>query len=407
MREVASPSAATVRRPASAGAVAATAFAFWVVMAGTTVPTPLYPRYQAEFGFGPLAVTVMFAVYALGVTIGLLTVSRLSDQAGRRPVVWAALLLALVAAAIFLVAETLPVLLVGRVVSGFSAALVTGAATAAVVELLPAGRRGTAPIVALLANMGGLASGTLVAGVVAEWGGAPLRLPWAGHAVLVVVAALFLLWVPETVQDRRRLGRIQFTPQRLRVPGEIREVFLRSAMAGGAGFAVLGVLTAVTGILLRTELDRSNPALTGFVVFLAFACTAVGQLIVRRVPGPAATTAACLALIVAAALVGTAVLAPSLVALLAAAVLAGLSTGTAIGAGLASIAAGAAPERRGEAVSTFFAILYTMLAFPAVGVGVLIHLRGLRLAGTVFAVAVALLAALAASYGRANREAAA
>ncbi|OAH12991.1 hypothetical protein STSP_36380 [Streptomyces jeddahensis] len=48
------------------------------------------------------------------------------------------------------------------------------------------------------------------------------------------------------------------------------------------------------------------------------------------------------------------------------------------------------PERRGEAFSTFFAILYVMLAVPAVGVGALVPLCGLSTAGTVFAVLVAL-----------------
>lgn len=36
-------------------------------MVGTTMPTPLYPLYQRELGFGGLMVTVVFATYAVGV----------------------------------------------------------------------------------------------------------------------------------------------------------------------------------------------------------------------------------------------------------------------------------------------------------------------------------------------------
>ena len=53
-------------------AAAALAAAFAITMLGTTLPTPLYPLYAAKFGFGELLSTVIFAVYAVGVTVGLL-----------------------------------------------------------------------------------------------------------------------------------------------------------------------------------------------------------------------------------------------------------------------------------------------------------------------------------------------
>jgi MFS family permease len=378
-------------RWANGVAVVITAYAFWVVMAGTTVPTPLYPLYKAAFGFDSLMVTVMFGIYALGVVAGLLTLGRLSDQIGRRPVLLMALLLSTAAAAVFLWAGNLTALLIGRVLSGFSAAMITGAATAALVELLPAAKRGLAPVIAVLANMGGLACGTLLAGIVAQRGANPLRLPWAVDAGLVVAGLLaMLLLVPETIA---RPGGVSLTFQRLRIPSEIRGVFVRSAMAGGAGFAVLGVLTAVTGILLAVELRLTSPALTGFVVFLAFACTAVGQLVMRRIPARVTLPIACAVLIAAAGLVATAVLAASFTALLLASVLTGLGTGIAVGSGVGMITSGAAAHHRGEAVSAYFAILFAMLALPAIGVGVLINLAGLKVAGAVFAAAVATLAA--------------
>jgi MFS family permease len=103
-------------------AVFSVAFAFWITMAGTTAPTPLYPLYGEEFGFTPFTVTVVFAVYALGVVLGLLVFGRLSDQVGRRPVLVAATLLSVCAAVVFLLAQNVPAMLVARVISGFSAA---------------------------------------------------------------------------------------------------------------------------------------------------------------------------------------------------------------------------------------------------------------------------------------------
>ncbi|MEV0718761.1 MFS transporter [Asanoa sp. NPDC050611] len=368
--------------------VAITAFVFWTVMVGTTVPTPLYPLYEQSFGIVPVEVTVLFAVYALGVVIGLLTLGRLSDQIGRKPVLAIALLLAAAAASLFLVSDNLGMLLAARVISGFSAALATGAGTAAIGEQLPADRKWLGPVLALVANMGGLASGTMLSGILAEWAGHPLRLSWVVHLALIAVSLAGLATVAETV----RRTRATFRFQRLSIPHEIRGDFLRAAAAAGAGFAVLGVLTSVTGILLGTELDKHDPALTGFVVFLGFVFTGIGQLIDRRLPPHVSLPASCVALIIGAALIAAAVLGPSLPALLASAVVIGLATGSAVSAGLRAIATGVPAERRGAAFSAFFAILYTVLALPAIGVGIVIEYANLHWAGGIFSLVVGLLA---------------
>ena len=61
------------------------AFAFSVVMIGTTMPTPLYPIYQDAFVFSQLMIPIIFAAYAFGVIAALVTTGRWSDQLGRRP----------------------------------------------------------------------------------------------------------------------------------------------------------------------------------------------------------------------------------------------------------------------------------------------------------------------------------
>ncbi|MGW8503547.1 MFS transporter [Streptomyces sp. CLCI03] len=383
------PDAATSPRPRRGLATAAVAFAFWITMAGTTAPTPLYPVYGEEFGFSPITVTVIFAVYALGVVVGLLAFGRLSDQVGRRPVLVAATLLSIGAAGVFLTADDVAVLLVARVLSGFSAALVTGAATAALTELLPREGRVRPATLALFANMGGLACGTLLVGILADVAPAPLRTLWI---VMLALAAIGLVGVASTRETATHRSGFTLRFQPLRIPSEIRSDFLRSAMAAGAGFAVLGVLTAVTGLFLGTALHRSSHTLTGLVVFTAFACTALGQLLVRRITPGAALRVACQGLILAAALIGLAMATTSLTPLLAGAAVNGLATGIALGHGLADITTRGNPRHRGASVSTFFAVLYSMLAVPAIGVGVLIRATSLRPAGAIFSAAVALLA---------------
>ncbi|NEE14101.1 MFS transporter [Streptomyces sp. SID7499] len=357
-------------------------------MAGTTAPTPLYPLYGEEFGFTPFTVTVVFAVYALGVVLGLLVFGRLSDQVGRRPVLVAATLLSVVAAVVFLLAQSVAAMLVARVVSGFSAALVTGAATASLTERLGQHSRIKPATLALFANMGGLACGTLIAGILADLAPSPLRTPWV---VMLVLAAIGTLGVLVNGESSAHRSGFSLQVQPLHVPAEIRSDFLRSAMAAGAGFAVLGVLTAVTGLFLGTVLHESSHALTGLVVFIAFACTALGQLLVRTLKPATALPASCLGLIVAAGLIAAAMATRTMAPLLVGAAVNGLATGIAVGHGIGGITTRSAPQHRGASVSTFFAILYSMLAVPAIGVGVLIHETSLRPAGETFSAVVAAL----------------
>jgi predicted MFS family arabinose efflux permease len=380
----------TVERPRRSGLTpAAVAFAFWITMAGTTAPTPLYPLYGKTFGFSSFTVTVVFAVYALGVVAGLFLFGRLSDQIGRRPVLIAATLLAVAAATVFLAAQNVFVMLVARVISGLSAALVTGAATAALAESLSPNGRTRPATIALFANMGGLACGTLFAGVLADVAPAPLRTPWATIGALALVGLIGVSVIPESAAHRSGFS-LRIQPPH--IPSEIRADFLRSAMTAGAGFAVLGVLTAVAGLFLGTVLHQPSHSLAGLVVFVAFACTALGQLLTRAVKAQVALALACSGLIVAAGLIALAMATMSMPPLLAGAAVNGLATGIGIGHGVGTIATRGIPQYRGASVSTFFAILYSMLAVPAVGVGVLIHMTSLRPAGEIFSAMVAVLA---------------
>ncbi|XTP11277.1 MFS transporter [Streptomyces albus subsp. chlorinus] len=366
---------------------AAAAFVFAVGMAGTTLPTPLYGLYRAEIGFGELMVTVVFAVYAVGVIVALLVAGDWSDKLGRRPVLLAALGLSAASAVCFLLEGGLPLLFSGRLLSGFAAGLFSGAATAAVLELAPAGSRGFA---ATAANMGGLGCGPLLAGVLAQYAPRPLTLPFAAHLALLAVACALTLALPETVRGAR--SRPGLRPRGMAVPRQVRPVFVPAGLACFTGFAVFGLFTAVSPGFMSETLRIGDLAVSGAVVFSVFCASLLGQALTPRIGAARALPLGCLGLVLGMAQVGFSLLCASLPLLVTGAVTGGVGQGLAFRSALAAVSARAPEERRGGTISALFVVAYLGISLPVVGVGALSTGLGLRDAGLVFAGCVVVLA---------------
>jgi MFS family permease len=144
-------------------------WAFWVlaaalmtVMFGSAAPSPLYPVYQRLWGFSAAMLTVVFAVYVGALLLSLLTVGRLSDHVGRRPVIAAALLALVAAMFVFATADGVAALLVARVLQGLATGTAMGTLSAALVDLQPTRRAGAlvtsaAPFAGLAQSEGKLA----------------------------------------------------------------------------------------------------------------------------------------------------------------------------------------------------------------------------------------------------------
>ena len=385
---------ATAARRGVAGwpAVSLIALAFVVTMLGTTLPTPLYPAYSVEFGFGGFVTTLVFSAYAAGVVVSLLLFGHWSDQLGRRPMLLAALGFSALSAVAFLLPGALGWLFVGRVLSGLSAGIATGTATATVVDLAPPHGRARAGLIAAAVNMAGLGAGPVLAGVLTQYAPLPLRLCFVVDLGLIAVAMLAVFLVREPVSpaaDR------QLRPRRLHVPDEVRGVFTRAAIAGFAGFAVLGLFTAVSPSFVGTVLGRHNAALVGLVVFVLFLASVAGQTLSERLGLDRALPVGCAGLILGMAVIAISLEVPSLALLVVGAVVAGVGQGLSFRAGLGSVASAAPGELRAEVTSTFFVVLYVGISLPVVGEGALATSTSLVTAGVVFAVVVAVLAAVA------------
>ena len=369
---------------------------FAVCMAGTTLPTPLYPLYQEKFGFSELTVTVVYAVYAFAVIGVLLLMGNSSDAVGRRAVLLSGLGFAAASAVCFLCATGLGWLYAGRLLSGLSAGLFTGAATAYVMELAPYGGASRATFVATAANMGGLGCGPLLAGVLAQYAAWPLYLPFAVHLALVAGSAAVLSRLSETVREREPWSTVR--PQRPALPAPVRAVFGPAAIASFVGFALFGVFTSVSPEFLAQSLDVHNHAVSGLVVALAFFSSTAGQLAVGRVGVGRSLPLGCAALLAGLALLAGALRWDLMSLVVLSALVGGGGQGLAFRGALAAVAEASPADRRAAVISTLFVVAYAGISVPVIGVGVLSDPIGLENAGLVFIACMAVLVSTAAAY---------
>ncbi len=376
-------------RTASGGlATALLAYAFAVIMAGTTLPTPMYALYATTMGFTVLTGTVIYAAYAGGVLAALVLFGRWSDAIGRRPVLLAGVALAIASAATFLVAETVPTLVAARVLSGLSAGIFTGTATAAIIEGAPPKWRGRAAAIATIANIGGLGAGPLLAGVLVQYCPAPLQLAFAIHIVLAVAAALTVVAMPETSARTGQLGI-----QRLQLPAEVRGTFALAATGTFAGFACMGLFAALAPSFLSTMIGIDNHAVAGAVASCAFLASAGAQVAASRMQPQRAMAVGCVALVLGMITLTGALVTSSLAGLVVAAVISGAGQGISFSRGLAAITEATPADRRAEVSSTLFVVAYLAISLPVIGEGLAAQHWGLRSAGIGFAIGVGVLTA--------------
>src|SRR5262249_57041282 len=83
----------------------------------------------------PLTLTVVYAVYVVGVTASLLLAGHVSDWYGRKVVLIPALAVAAAAAVVFIAWQSLTGLLVARVLTGLALGATVATATAYITDL--------------------------------------------------------------------------------------------------------------------------------------------------------------------------------------------------------------------------------------------------------------------------------
>jgi hypothetical protein len=348
----------------------AAAFAFLIVMAVATLPSPLYGLYRIRDHLSALTITVVFAIFAASTIAVLLRDSAIAARIGRRGTMLASVAMMMVAVGVLAAWKDLAGLLIGRVLTGVSVGLAAGTAITYLIELRLRANPKASPVVARLigtsVTVGALGVGPLIAGCLAQWVTQPLTVPYLVFVALGAVALIGLWAAPETGAPTR-----QKTPA-----GARRTVRLPVPAAAGtlAAFAANGLFAGLSGLFLATTLHHPSHALSGAALFLLFTCGVASQLVTL----PASRV---LALGMASMLVGLVLLVisvrlstPSLALFLIAGALIGAGSGAVFKGTTGIVLEASPPQSRVAMTSDLLIALYVGLSVPVIGAGVALDL---------------------------------
>jgi predicted MFS family arabinose efflux permease len=359
------------------------------LLAGSSAPTPLYSRYQAEWGFSPIMVTVVFGVYALAVLAALLTVGSLSDHIGRRPVLLVALVVQAATMLVFASANGVPALVVARIVQGLSTGAAVGALGAGVIDLHRV--RGT--IANAVGPMTGTALGAIGSAVLVEYLPAPTRLVYLVIFAVFVLQFIGVLLMADTSTPRP--GALASLRPRFGVPRAARGAFI-AAVPGLVAVWALGGFYLSLGPALTRLVIGSTSTLLGGVTPLAVAGTGALVVLLLRDTAPRLVMAVGVgSLLAGVALTVLAMSLHSATVFFAGTVLAGVGFGAGFQGGLRTIVPLTLPHERAGMLSTLFVVCYLAMGLPAVVGGFLVVHAGLLTGARQYSVAVMVLGAAA------------
>jgi predicted MFS family arabinose efflux permease len=351
----------------------AIAFSFLVVSAFSTAPSALYGLYQHHDHLAPLTITLVYAVYAAGVTISLLLAGHVSDWYGRRAVLIPALAIATVAAVVFISWQSLAGLIVARILSGLALGATVATATAYIADLdadADAAVSRRSAIVSAVASVGGLAIGPLTSGLLARYAPDGLTLPYVVLLAGLVISVTAVVLAPEGHQPAH--PRPSYRPQQLKVPEQARSRFLAAIGGVALAFATWGLFAGLAGRFLAGPLHHPSPALAGAAIFLTFGGGVVVQITTARWPSHRLLTAGIPTILLGlAVLVLSAWTTPaSLVLFLLGGLLASLGSAAIYRASLVVVIATSNADDRAGALATFFVAGYAALSLPVLGLGI-------------------------------------
>ncbi|MEU9062996.1 MFS transporter [Streptomyces sp. NPDC048430] len=359
-------------------------------LAASSAPTPLYAVYQAEWGFSPLTTTVVFGVYAIAVLVALLTLGRLSDHLGRRPVLLVALAAQAGAMVLFATAPGVPELMIGRVVQGLSAGAALGAVGAGMLDIdRPRGTIANSFTPGL-----GTATGSLASAFLVQYLPAPTHLVYLALVVVMAVQAVGVALMRETLTPEP--GALASLVPVIKLPRTVRRAVLNAAPVLFAVWALAGFYASLGPALARTLTHSTSAVYGGLALFVLAGVGAAATLVLHSAPPRRVMFTGIGTLVAGVALTLVAIGDGSPALFFFGSAIAGFGFGSGFQGGIRTVMPLTAAHERSGVLSLLYVVCYLGMGVPSVVAGYLVvHAGGLLSTAREYGAAVIALALLA------------
>jgi predicted MFS family arabinose efflux permease len=359
------------------------------LLGAASAPTPLYRVYQNEWGFSPIAITVVFGVYALAVLGALLTVGSLSDHIGRRPVLLSAIALQVASLVVFTTAGSVTALLVARIVQGLSTGAAIGALGAGLLDI----DRAKGTVANGVGAVSGTASGALGSALLVQFLPAPTHLVYLVLIAIFVLQGLGIAFMRETATPKA--GALASLRPQLAVPAAARRPLVFVAPALVAVWALAGFYGSLGPTLVHVVVGSNSVVLGGLSLFVLAASAAITLFLIRNASPRGVMLLGTSALVVGVGVTLLAITHGSAAGFFVGTAIAGVGFGSGFQGALRSVLPLAAMHERAGVLSTIYVICYLAMGLPAVIAGFLVVHLGVLTTARDYGVVVMVLAAIA------------
>lgn len=340
-------------------------------LAASSAPTPLYHLYQEGLHFSAGMLTLIFGVYALSLLVALLTVGSLSDHLGRKPVIFTALLLEMLAMLLFIHEDSVAWLIAARTLQGFA----TGMATAVLGAALLDTDRQHGPLINSVAPLLGMACGAMGCSLLVEFAPFPTTLIYWTLLSLMVLQAVYVWRLPETVS--RIPGALASLWPTLHVPLQARRALWIALPVDIAVWTMGGFYLSLAPSLVRAATGSTSNLIGGGLVAVLTLSGALMIFSLRNRPADKTLRLGAVLLAVGVALILSAVHAASLPLFFLATLIAGSGFGAGFLGALRSVVPLALPHERAGLMSAFYVLSYLAFCVPSLLAGNLTRTFGL------------------------------
>ncbi|WP_431954786.1 MFS transporter [Nocardia lijiangensis] len=336
-----------------------------VALGVSGVPAPLYGIYETQWHLSPLTTTTVFAVYAVAALGAVLVSGRISDVVGRKPVLLGAFATMIAGLVVFVLADSVPMLLLARALHGMAVGSTVVAGAAALLDLRPHRGARSGQLSGVAFNVG-MAVAILGSALLAQYAPHPLRTPYVVITVVCLAIAAGVLALREP-HGARQTGRIRIAKPA--VPQEIRADFWFSAIGVMAAWSVLGVLLSLYPSLAAQQTGIHNLVFGGAVVASTALSGATAQLFATGIPARRAAVLGDTGMALALLLTVPALATHNWVAVLGAGVVLGATFGLGFGGSLRHLSNVVPHHKRGETMSAYYLLAYSAMALPTILAG--------------------------------------